>query len=388
MPASSLKILLIEDNLAEARFLQEILKESKLKPFNLVHVKRLGEALDQLDRDFFDAVLLDLTLPDSQGLVSLARLNDRAPSLPIVVLTNTNDAQLALEAVRQGAQDYLVKRQVNVEVLVRSLCYAIERKQVLEGLREVKEALEIRVEERTAELVKAKELNQLKTEFVSMISHDFRNPLNTILLSAGLLQEGHQKLTKAKKLTHLQLISLAIKDMARLLDEVSLISKSDFGQLLCQPVLLNLESFCRQLIKELQLSTSEKHINLVFLSQGELGESLWDENLLRHILGNLLVNAIKYSLKGGAVRFELIGQENSVIFRIQDWGIGIPLEDQQQIFMPFHRASNVGSISGTGLGLAIVKSCVEAHGGQISVKSKVELGTTFTVMLPLMREAV
>jgi signal transduction histidine kinase len=388
MPASSLKILLIEDNLAEARFLQEILKESKLKPFNLVHVKRLGEALDQLDRDFFDAVLLDLTLPDSQGLVSLARLNDRAPSLPIVVLTNTNDAQLALEAVRQGAQDYLVKRQVNVEVLVRSLCYAIERKQVLEGLREVKEALEIRVEERTAELVKAKELNQLKTEFVSMISHDFRNPLNTILLSAGLLQEGHQKLTKAKKLTHLQLISLAIKDMARLLDEVSLISKSDFGQLLCQPVLLNLESFCRQLIQELQLSTSEKHINLVFLSQGELGESLWDENLLRHILGNLLVNAIKYSLKGGAVRFELIGQENSVIFRIQDWGIGIPLEDQQQIFMPFHRASNVGSISGTGLGLAIVKSCVEAHGGQISVKSKVELGTTFTVMLPLMREAV
>ncbi len=388
MPASSLKILLIEDNLAEARFLQEILKESKLKPFNLVHVKRLGEALDQLDRDFFDAVLLDLTLPDSQGLVSLARLNDRAPSLPIVVLTNTNDAQLALEAVRQGAQDYLVKRQVNVEVLVRSLCYAIERKQVLEGLREVKEALEIRVEERTAELVKAKELNQLKTEFVSMISHDFRNPLNTILLSAGLLQEGHQKLTKAKKLTHLQLISLAIKDMARLLDEVSLISKSDFGQLLCQPVLLNLESFCRQLIQELQLSTCEKHINLVFLSQGELGESLWDENLLRHILGNLLVNAIKYSLKGGAVRFELIGQENSVIFRIQDWGIGIPLEDQQQIFMPFHRASNVGSISGTGLGLAIVKSCVEAHGGQISVKSKVELGTTFTVMLPLMREAV
>jgi signal transduction histidine kinase len=388
MPASSLKILLIEDNLAEARFLQEILKESKLKPFNLVHVKRLGEALDQLDRDFFDAVLLDLTLPDSQGLVSLARLNDRAPSLPIVVLTNTNDAQLALEAVRQGAQDYLVKRQVNVEVLVRSLCYAIERKQVLEGLREVKEALEIRVEERTAELVKAKELNQLKTEFVSMISHDFRNPLNTILLSAGLLQEGHQKLTKAKKLTHLQLISLAIKDMARLLDEVSLISKSDFGQLLCQPVLLNLESFCRQLIEELQLSTSEKHINLVFLSQGELGESLWDENLLRHILGNLLVNAIKYSLKGGAVRFELIGQENSVIFRIQDWGIGIPLEDQQQLFMPFHRASNVGSISGTGLGLAIVKSCVEAHGGQISVKSKVELGTTFTVMLPLMREAV
>jgi signal transduction histidine kinase len=382
MPASSVKILLIEDNLAEARFLQEVLKQAKSQQFSLVHVKRLGDALNRLQDDSFDVILLDLTLPDSQGLASLAPLNAYAPALPIVVLTNMNDDELALEAVRRGAQDYLVKRQVNGGVLVRSLCYAIERKHALEGLREVNEALEVRVQERTAELVKAQEVNQLKAEFVSMISHDFRNPLNTILLSAGLLQDNPKKLTQAKKLIHLQLIRSAIKDMARLLDEVSLIGKADLGKLLCQPTLLDLKSFCRQLVEALQLTLDEKQMAMVFTSRGELGEALWDENLLRHILGNLLINAIKYSPSGSTVHFNLIGQENSVIFQIQDWGIGIPVEDQKRLFKPFHRASNVGATPGTGLGLAIVKSCVEAHGGEITVETEEGVGTTFTVMLP------
>ncbi len=383
MPASSVNILLIEDNLAEARLLREILKEAKFRQFSLVHVKRLGEALERLKQDYFDVILLDLTLPDSQGLASLARLICHAPSLPIVVLTNTNDDELAIEAVRQGAQDYLLKRQVNVDVLVRSVRYAIERKQALEALRSVNEALEIRVQERTAELVKANELNQLKSEYVSMISHDFRDPLNTLLLSTGLLQESHQKLTQAKKLTHFQLIRLAIKDMARLLDEVSLIGKADLGKLQCQPTPLDLEAFCRQLVEELQLSTGETH-QLVFTRLGELSEAVWDESLLRHILGNLLANAIKYSPEGGTVRFELISQDKKVIFRIQDWGIGIPLEDQKRLFLPFNRAKNVGTIPGNGLGLAIAKKCVEAHGGQISVNSEVGVGTTFTVTLPLL----
>jgi len=383
MPASSLKILLIEDNLAEARLLLEFLKGAKLKQFTLVHAKRLREALDRLQEDCFDVILLDLTLPDSQGLESLSTLISDAPSLPVVVLTNTNDDELAIEAVRQGAQDYLVKRQVNVEVLVRSLRYAIERKQTLEALREVNETLEIRVQERTAELVQAKELNQLKSEFVSMLSHDFRNPLTTILLCTGLLQNSGNQLTKETKLNHFQLIRSAIKNMDQLLNEVLLIGRADSGKLQFHPTLLDLESFCRQLVEELQLSSSEQH-QLVFATQGELGEGLWDESLLRHILGNLLTNAIKYSPAGGTVSFELIAQEQTVIFRIQDQGIGIPIEDQQQMFLPFHRAQNADTISGTGLGLTIVKKCVEAHGGEISVESEVGVGTTFTVALPFL----
>lgn len=385
MAVASMKILLIEDNLAEARLLQEFLKQVKSDEFSLVHVKRLGEALQELSRSHCDVILLDLTLPDSQGLASLAPLMSQAPSLPIVVLTNTNDDELALEAVRQGAQDYLVKRQVNSGILLRSLRSAIERKQALETLRAVNEALEIRVQERTAELVKVQEISQFKSEFVSMLSHDIRSPLNTIQLIAGLLQNNEDKLPKEKKTSHFQLIRSAIKNMAHLLDEVSFINRADSGKLLCEVEPLNLKNFCHQITEEVQLSTREKNISLVFTSIGELGEGLWDESLLRHILNNLLSNAIKYSPYSGKVRFELLGQGKKVIFQIQDEGIGIPIEDQQHLFQPFHRASNVGSIPGTGLGLSIVKKCVETLGGEISVHSEVGIGTTFAVTLPVIR---
>lgn len=155
MADPSVKILLIEDNRAEARLLQELLQMSRLRQFDCVHVQRLSHAIERLNQSQFDVALLDLTLPDSHGLASLQTLTQTYPSLPIVVLTNTNDDNLAIEAVRQGAQDYLVKRLVNGEVLVRSLRYAIERKQISEALREANEVLENRVQERTTELAEA-----------------------------------------------------------------------------------------------------------------------------------------------------------------------------------------------------------------------------------------
>ncbi|WP_026104401.1 hybrid sensor histidine kinase/response regulator [Anabaena sp. PCC 7108] len=382
----SVKILLIEDNLAEARLLQEFLKQAQTKEFSLVHVQRLRDAFSELSQQTYDVILLDLTLPDSQGLSSLPLLISHAPRTPIVVLTNTNDEELAIEAVREGAQDYLVKRQVNPDALVRSVRYAIERKQVLEQLRTVNQALETRVEERTAELVKAKEINQFKSEFVSMLSHDIRNPLNTILLAAGLLQNSDEKLTKEKKVNHLRMIRSAIKNMAQLLDEVSFIGKADSGKLHSQLSRLDLEAFCHQILEEVHLTALEKHVIINFTSFGDFEETLWDESLLRHILENLLSNAIKYSHSDSKIKFEVISQDKIVTFRVQDSGIGISKQDQQRLFQPFNRGENVGSISGTGMGLAIVKKCVEAHGGEILVDSQVGLGTTFTVTLPLIKQ--
>ncbi|MEM9483047.1 MAG: response regulator [Cyanobacteria bacterium P01_F01_bin.116] len=148
----STQVLLIEDSAADARLLQEFLRETLYDEFQLTHVERLGKALSRLKTQNYDVILLDLTLPDSDGLSSLKALLTQSSSIPVVVLTNTNNPELAIEAVRQGAQDYLIKRQMHHEVLVRSLRYAIERKQQAEALRVANEALENRVQARTQEL--------------------------------------------------------------------------------------------------------------------------------------------------------------------------------------------------------------------------------------------
>ena len=377
------KILLIEDNLAEARLLQEFIKLTKSQKFSLCHVQRLGEGINKLDSEQYDVILLDLTLPDSEGLSSIPKLIEKDPSISIIVLTNTNDEELALEAVKQGAQDYLVKRHVNPDTLVRSCRYAIERKQFLEQLRTANQILENQIENKTTELLKSQEINKLKSEFVAMLSHDIRNPLNTILLAAGLLQKYNEEMTNDGRINHLQLIRKAIKNVSNLLDEASLIGKSDSGKLSYKPHILDLEKLCAELVEQAQLFAQEKCLNLIFTSSEHCFEFLGDETLLKHIINNLLNNTIKYSIPGGTVLFELIKQEKDIILKFQDQGIGITEKDQKQLFEPFHRGENVGIIPGTGLGLTIVKQCIQDHGGDIAVNSQVGVGSTFTVTLPI-----
>lgn len=405
MSANAVKVLLIEDNLAEARLLQEVLKGTQPEEFELFHVQRLKEALQALDNTFpYDAILLDLTLPDSEGLASLDSLLARAPNLPIVILTNTNDDRLALEAVRQGAQDYLWKRQINVETLVRSLRYAMQRQQASEGLRQlmlgsVKDAiksqqtavaleqvnqdLELQIQKNLADLIAAKENKQFAAEFVSMFSHDFRGPLTTILLSTGLLQNNSEKLPQDKKGFYFDKIRTAINNLNQMLDEVSVIGRADAGKFSYQLVPLNLEEFCYQLITELDISVKAKNLTLNFLVEGFPQPGLWDANLLRHILNNLLSNAVKYSVSSGEVNLELIYQASTVTWHITNTGIGIPLEDRENLFEPFRRGSNVEQIPGTGLGLAIVKKCVDICGGEVKLASEDGKGTKFSVTLPI-----
>jgi signal transduction histidine kinase len=379
-----IKILLIEDDIVEARLIQEILKNFHLNQFCLTHVKRLQVALERLKQEQFDLILLDLTLPDSQGLASVELVVQNFAHVPIVVLTNTNDNQLAVAAVRQGAQDYLVKRNINIDVLVRSIQYAIERQKASDLLRETNENLTRQIQEKTTELLKAQEINHFQSELMSMFSHDFRSPLTTVLSCTELLQNRSDRLSEDKKIYLFQMLRSASKNMVQLLDEVLLVGQTDADSFNCNLIPLDLELFCLELVEQLQFNADKKQIKIVFNAQGEIKQTAWDESLLRHILGNLLANAIKYSSENSKVKFDLIPQAQTMIFRIQDWGIGIPTEDHQRLFEPFQRASNVGKIPGTGLGLAIVKSCVETHQGQIEIDSQVGEGTTATVTLPLL----
>jgi signal transduction histidine kinase len=170
--------------------------------------------------------------------------------------------------------------------------------------------------------------------------------------------------------------------MKQLLDDVLTIGRADAGKLKFEPSPIDVIAFCGDIVESIQISARPKP-TINFLVQGDCTNAQMDEKLLGHIITKLLSNAIKYSPQGGTVQFDLSCNSSSAVFRIQDTGIGIPKQDLENLFDSFIRASNVGTIPGTGLGLAIVKRCVDLHGGAISVETELEVGSTFTVVLPL-----
>ncbi len=230
-------------------------------------------------------------------------------------------------------------------------------------------------------LAKEKELGELKSRFVSMVSHEFRTPLTTILSSAELLEYYGHKSSEQEKLGFFHQIRTATQRMTQLLNDVLAINKAEAGKLEFKPNYLDLEEFCCALVEEMQINSRNKHI-ISFSSQGQCTDTYMDEKLLLHIFTNLLSNAIKYSPQGDTIYFELDCRNEDAIFQVTDKGIGISIEKQQRLFEPFHRGENVGNIPGTGLGLSIVKRLVESHKGSITVASQVGVGTTFTVRLP------
>ncbi|HEY9872948.1 MAG TPA: PAS domain S-box protein, partial [Candidatus Obscuribacterales bacterium] len=231
-------------------------------------------------------------------------------------------------------------------------------------------------------LEKEKELNELKSRFITITSHEFRTPLSTILSSAELIEHYSHVLSEEKKLKRLHHIQAAVKQMTQLLNDVLIIGKAEAGKLELNPDPLDLNKFCQELVEEMQLIAGNQH-TITFASQCDCTPTYMDEKLLRHIFSNLLSNAIKYSPEGGSIHFEVFCQNGEATFLVKDQGIGIPPEDQQRLFESFHRATNVGTISGTGLGLAIVKNCVDLHSGSIIVASEIGEGTTFKVTLPI-----
>ncbi len=240
-----------------------------------------------------------------------------------------------------------------------------------------------RLDEIRMALERERELSVLKTRFFSMASHEFRTPLSTALAAAQLLENCQDEWdNSSKRLRNLQRIQLSVKNMVQILDDILTINRAETGKLEFNPKLINLEEFCAYFVEEMRLSTDERH-TLSFACQGKAVYAWVDERLLRSILSNLLLNAIKYSPEGGNVNLSLEFKSDTVILQVQDQGIGIPLADQKHLFQPFHRGKNVRSIPGTGLGLVVVKKCVDLHQGYINITTKVGIGTTCAVTLPL-----
>lgn len=238
-------------------------------------------------------------------------------------------------------------------------------------------------EEVSRALEKEQELNRLKSQFISMVFHEFRNPLSAIIMSAQAIQMNDRILSEARRNKFLEQIQNSAQQMIRLIEDLLVIGRTEPGKVQANLTPVNLAYFCQQLLEELQISDDRAH-ELNFTCQGKQDSLIYfDEQWLRYVLSNLLSNALKYSPQDSTVKLLLSIEKEQAIFQVIDRGMGIPNEDRSHLFDPFYRGRNVNNIVGSGLGLAIVKKYVELLKGQVFFHSEIGVGSTFTVILPL-----
>jgi signal transduction histidine kinase len=310
---------------------------------------------------------------DGYGVLLELRSNSVTADIPLIFLT----ARAAHEDIRAGmnlgADDYLTKPFTRVELL-----QAIKSRIETTAARRLKATEEI--ESLRAELAKEHEQRLIKGKLVGMFSHDFRNPLATILSSINLLRDYADRMDEKRRLAHMNRVDASVRQLLHMLDDMLIITQMESGKLEFKPELLGVEQFFQHIVEEFQIIHAETH---TFRMESLFSDPMMaDPRLLRQIAANLISNAVKYSPQGSEVGISLGYLQGQFLFSVQDRGIGIPEKDQAELFSVFHRGSNVGTISGTGLGLTIVKQAVELHNGTLQLESEVGQGTKVTVLIP------
>jgi len=385
MADRSTKVLLIEDNPADARLIREILSEAKRSAlssirgytFDLEWAECLAAGLERLAAEGVDVVLLDLSLPDSQGLETFAKVHDRALHVPIILLTGLDDEELAVRTVQEGAQDYLVKGRVDSSLLARAIRYAIERKRAEEERKTLEE-----------QLFQSQKMEAIGT-LAAGIAHDFNNILTAMMGYAELL-ETHPGMPEFARLD-LRRIMEGGQRAAHLIRQILDFSRKS----IIQRQSLDMIAFLKETVRFLQRTIPE---NVDIVLEIEAGAYPVHAGLaqLQQMLTNLAVNARDAMPEGGELRFRLsrlvlkpddrpllaeMRPGEWVELSVSDTGTGISPEDLPQVFDPFYTTKKVGQ--GTGLGLAQVYGIVTQHEGFIDVDSEVGKGTTFIVYLPV-----
>ena len=279
----------------------------------------------------------------------------------------------------KSAEERLVKLNEELEEKVEERTDELEK--VVNSLLSTNKQLEIRENELNAALSKEKELNELKTRFVSMASHEFRTPLSSIMSSASLISKYNEKGDNEKSKKHIERIKSSVNNLTGILNDFLSLSKIEEGRVDVNKQTIDLRDLCTNILKDVESLTKGNkkviHNKVIDISVHS------DPRILKNILFNLISNAIKYtSDEDGQVYISAYQVEDKLIIEVKDNGLGIPENEQKYLFDRFFRASNVETIQGTGLGLNIVKRYVELLAGKIEYKSVENQGTTFSIVLP------
>lgn len=398
----NLKILLIEDDEDDYILTKEIINEIPSNSYNLEWATNYEEGLNAMKSNSFDVFLLDYRLGKESGLDLLKKMNFVVESGPIILLTGQGDRELDFEALEAGASDFLVKAELNPDLLDRSIRYAIQQFKTIQQLRKKEDELqqlnanlEVLVQNRTAELNYAnnelkkafeieRELSQLKGKLVSMASHEFKTPLSTILSSISLVERYTELDDIEKRTKHIDRIKSAVNNLNNILNDFLSLEKLESGFMARELVTINVSEFIQGIIDELNSLLQQDQV-IEFSHKGK-SEILADKHTLKNILINLLSNAVKYSSEGKEIILKTHCLPDALKIEVTDYGIGIPNEDKAHMFERFFRASNAINYQGTGLGLTIVKRYLDLLGGSIRFDSELNKGTSFFVHLPLISD--
>lgn len=365
------KILLVEDNPGDARLVRESLAETRQSPFDVEVVGRLEAAVERLRAGSLDAVLLDLSLPDSQGEATFLATKAAAAGVPIIVLTGQGDETLAERLGHGGAQDYVEKIDLRGNNLSRAIRYAIGRAKTGQDIRRLNAELEERVKERTAEL---EATNKELEAFSYSVSHDLRAPLRHIGAFVRILLEGDEQRLSPEALHSAKRILAAVQETTAIIE--ALLKLARVGR---QPLQLRrtpLNQMVSQVIEELQMETEGR---VVRWQVDELPVAMCDAGLMKQVFANLLSNALKYtrSRKAATIAIGQVVVDGAVAVFVCDNGAGFEMKNAGNLFGQFQRLHNPEEFEGTGVGLATVQRIVQRHGGKVWADASVGKGATF-----------
>jgi len=358
------KVLLVEDNPGDARLLREMLNEDGSLDVDLACVSFMSEAERHLATLTVDIILLDLGLPDAQGLAAIRRARIAAPDIPLVVLTGMDDEALAGQSLQEGAQDYLIKGQIDTRGLLRALRYAGERKR----------------------------LERLKDEFVSTVSHELRTPLTSIAGSLGLLMgNAAGGLSKSAE----RLLEIAHTNsvrLVRLVNDILDVEKLESGHVVFDLRKIQVRPLVEQTVEAIRGYAEGHRVKVRLEAAVAMDDIRADTDRLSQVLTNLMSNAIKFSPPDGEVviAIEKETEIDAVRITVRDHGPGIPVDFKSRIFERFAQAdaTNARRKGGTGLGLSIAKQIIDRLGGEIGFADAPGGGTVFHVELPIWNEMV
>jgi signal transduction histidine kinase len=362
-------VLLVEDEPAYARLIREALAEADGETYEVTWTMSLDAALGRLaSGSLFDIALVDLGLPDADGTEALAMISARSPATPIVVLSAQHDLDVALESMRLGAQEYLVKGQAEDVLLPRAMRYALERKRLQDVVASAR--------------AEAEHANAVKDDFLAMLGHELRNPLAPIVTALALMRVRSGAASMARELT---VVERQVQHLVRLVDDLLDVARIERGKLELSKGTIDLADVVDDGLESARPLIAGRHRLEVDVLRACLFVD-GDRARLAQVAANLLTNAAKYTPAGGRIRVSA-GQENGfAVLRVNDSGVGMTREFLERVFDRFEQGDRAidRSVGGLGLGLAIVRSIVTMHGGTVGATSEgAGKGSEFMVRLPL-----